>query len=45
MFHKRKVIIGLCALLCVALAALFYCERRSPQAGSELVRRVLARLR
>ena len=43
MFKSRRFIILLCALLCVVLAALIYCERRNPEAGSELMRRLLAR--
>lgn len=44
MFKSRRFIVLLCALLCAALAVLIYCERRNPEAGSEWMRRLLARV-
>lgn len=43
MFRNRKVIIGLCVLLCAVLGVLLVLERRDPEMGSELMRRLLRR--
>lgn len=40
---NRVVIIALCVVLCIALGALIVVERRYPEAGSELVRRLMHR--
>ncbi len=42
--EKRVVIIG-CAVLFVLLAALIVCEKRAPEAGTELMRTLLGGLR
>jgi len=41
MNRNKTVFIVLYIVLCVALAALFYFERQYPEAGSELMRRLL----
>ena len=43
MIRNRNVVIFLCVLLCAALGALLYFERLDPEAGSELLRRLLRR--
>lgn len=43
MFYNRKVIIGICVVLCAVLIALMICERQAPEAGSELIRNLLGR--
>lgn len=44
MFKNRRFIIFLCVLLCVVLGVLIYFERKDPEAGSELMRSLLARV-
>ena len=41
MNRNKTVFIVFYIVLCVALAALFYFERQYPEAGSELMRRLL----
>lgn len=43
MFRNRNVILVLCAVLVVLLGILLVCERKDPEAGSELIRRLLNR--
>lgn len=42
MTRNKTVFIVLYIVLCAALAVLFYFERSSPEAGSELMRRLLS---
>ena len=41
MTRNKAVYIVLYIILCAALAALFIAERRSPEAGSEMMRQLL----
>ncbi len=41
MDRNRTVIIVLCVLLCMALGVLIYFEHKYPEAGSELMRRLM----
>ena len=43
MTRNRVLIIGLCVLLAVALGVLIVMERRYPEAGSEIMQRLLSR--
>ena len=42
MTRNKTVFIVLYIILCAALAALFYLEQRYPEAGSEMMRRLLS---
>ena len=43
MTRNRVLIIVLCVILCAALGVLIVMERRYPEAGSEMMRRLLSR--
>lgn len=43
MSRNRMMIVVICVLLCAALGVLIVMERRYPEAGSEMMRRLLGR--
>ena len=43
LFKNKAVIVALCVLICAALGVLIVVERRYPEAGSEMMRRLLKR--
>ena len=45
MAKNKAFIIFLCILLCIALGVLMYFERKYPEAGSEMMRGLLSRMK
>jgi hypothetical protein len=44
LLQDRRVVFAVCGVLCVLLLVLIICERRDPEAGSELVRGLVQRV-
>lgn len=44
LFQDRRVVFAVCGVLCVLLLVLIICERRAPEAGSDLVRGLVQRV-
>ncbi len=43
--RDKRVVYAACGVLCVLLLALIVCERRDPEAGTELIRGLISSVR